>query len=228
MNKRLIALFLSGAIGVLNISGVAMASMEREEIEINKDIESRNIVNSSWSSHYVKMGYHYKLMDNTNLSKNVDLTKNISREDFTEIVMNYLRVHMTEFKMNKIKSKNKYVEYIDTANKNILEATQLGIVSGVGYDSFAPYKNIDRESVATILSRVERLLDVCDNININPNPELRIFKDKDKISDWAIQGVADMVSVGAINGNDLGEFNPQGYTTREQAIKIMVELYDRK
>lgn len=227
-NKRILSAILGGVITLTSLSGgVVGATLEQEEIEINQNLADRNVEYSKWSEFYVKMGYHYGLMDGTNLEKNVRLSRVINREDFTEIVMNYLRVHMTEFQMDQIKSKNKVVEFIDTSNKNIEEASQMGLIFGVGEGNFSPYGSISRQEVAVILTRVEKLLDVCDKLSVRPIPELAIFSDRDEISEWAREGVALQVKLGSISGSD-GKLNPRDFTTSEESIKMLVELYDKK
>lgn len=225
MKKLITSAILSSVMLVSSVG--AIATHEMEQVEIWDNLTDRNITNSEWSTHYVGMGYAHGLLDNTNLTKNADLRNNITREDFTEIVMNYVRVHMTEFQIENERSEVNGMFYMDTSNWNVLLATQLGVVNGVGNNNFNPNGNITRQEVATILARVEKLVS-CKVPSIREEAELRKYKDVDKIDMWARYGVGLMTNLDVINGKNDGNFDPLGNTKQEEAIKMIVELYEMK
>lgn len=211
--KRLAGLLLATL--VISSSTLGFATPEIEQIYLD-----RNITSSIWSREFVANGYQMGLLENTNLYKNASLDNNMNRLDFTEVVMNYIKFHRTDYQLNNIKIHDK--TFIDTDNKNIEMAYQLGVINGVDAGVFGIDETLTREQASVILASASVL--VGNSITVRPIPEIALFKDKNDISDWAILGVAQMVKQKAISGNDDGFFNPKGMVKQEEAIKIIVEL----
>ena len=93
--------------------------------------------------------------------------------------------------------------YIATAHKlNIIKGNEKGF--GLG-------ENIKREDAAVVLARVH---------GINEGTSVG-FIDKDSISIYALDSVKTLNSLGIINGDLQGNFNPRSSLTRAEAAKMI-------
>jgi len=57
---------------------------------------------------------------------------------------------------------------------------------------------------------------------------MKQYNDKDKISAWAKQAVERVTQLGIMQGDDLGNFNPKSYITREEMAVIITRLNKEK
>lgn len=96
------------------------------------------------------------------------------------------------------------------------EVSSLGIINGVGNNSFAPLGEITRQEAASMLYRTANALG-CDTTAAPSG-----FPG---VADWASQGVDYTVSKGIMVGTG-GDFDPLGKFTKEQAIITMVRFYE--
>ena len=181
---------------------------------------------STWAKPELEKAADYGLIPES--LKGADMTKNITREEFAEVAVK-LYEKTTGF--------TPYVTvpnpFTDTKNPEILRAYQIGITSGTSATTFEPNKLINREQVATMLSRAIRIMVPTADFSTDGAPT---FKDEKHISIWALEHVKYMSKIGIIKGTD-GNFMPkaitsaqiaQGYanTTREQAIAMGVRTFE--
>ncbi|CEH31026.1 S-layer homology domain-containing protein [Aneurinibacillus migulanus] len=95
-------------------------------------------------------------------------------------------------------------------------AYQMGIVKGVSATRFAPERPITREEAAGIIAHT---------FNYSHSGKALTYKDKGKISSWAVDGVK-AVTEKKIFAGDAGYFHPQKALTRaEMAVVIQTVLY---
>jgi len=150
-----------------------------------------------------------------------NMSGKITREEFAEI-----SVKLYE-KYTGIKAIAGNVTFADTTNPEILKAANLGLVTGVGNNKYAPNDLVTREQMATILQRALKV--------INPNADFStdgvpIFVDDNKVESWARDGVyycykeKIVTGVGKINGID--SFDPDGNATREMAVIVCKRAYE--
>ena len=105
-------------------------------------------------------------------------------------------------------------------------ASDKGIVSGVGGDNFAPNAAVTREQMAVVMTNYMKFKDQ------GPKDEWAIqltYKDLDKVSSWADEGVMFMTMKDLMkgmgndaNGNPL--FAPKSTSTRAQTAQVMMIL----
>ncbi len=105
-----------------------------------------------------------------------------------------------------------YTGYIATAKA-------LGITYGKSDGSFGIGEALTREDAAVLCFRAL-------NIESDVSADELNFKDKDSISDYAKQAVAQMVKLGIINGKNDGNFAPKAYCTRAEAAKILYGILE--
>ena len=110
--------------------------------------------------------------------------------------------------------------FSDTNDKSVVSLYNLKIINGKSETLFCPYDFMTREEFAKILSNTYfQLIDK----RILHNKKIS-YKDQDKISDWAIDSVTDMTSLGMFKGNENGEFEPQKNITKEEVILTLLRL----
>ncbi|MDD3766516.1 MAG: S-layer homology domain-containing protein [Eubacteriales bacterium] len=125
----------------------------------------------------------------------------------------------------KLDSESEKHEFKDLSADNwaypyICTAIQQGIIYGYGNGYVGANDSIRRQDMALIMYRVLELKE----IEISTDSALPDFKDKNQISDYALDAVAMLSGRQIIKGNDANEFQPNAATTREEAAKVIFEL----
>jgi hypothetical protein len=161
--------------------------------------------------------------------KGADMTKPITREEFAEVALRLYEV-TTGLSASPV-SPNPFP---DTTNPEILKALNIGIVAGYSDGRFGPKDLINREQVASMLTRaIKKMVPGADFSTIGAPT----FKDGKFISSWALNDVMYITKQGIILGSD-GKFMPKattakeiadGYanTTREMAIMMGVRTFEK-
>ncbi len=145
-----------------------------------------------------------------------DYQKNITREEFCELVMK-LYEKLTNETVSEVQD-----NFIDTDNEEILKAYQLGIVQGVSDNEFAPNNSITRQEICVMLVRcIDVSIETANIHNFNNND----FADKNQIASWAIDFVNYAYDNGIIRGIGENRIDPLGNTTCEQAILLVYRVY---
>lgn len=103
-------------------------------------------------------------------------------------------------------------------------ATANGIVEGNGADMFLPDQVITRQDMCTMMARYIAYHEKKHNVTHEKKGEEKTFPDADKISSYAQEAVKKCVTLGLIEGNELGYFMPQGTATRAEAATIISRL----
>lgn len=151
-----------------------------------------------------------------------DFPKEITREEFCELAV-LLYEKMTGNKAVP-EAQN---PFNDTSNPEILKAYKLGIVGGIGEGKFAPNNKVTREQISAMLLRT--LKAVMPNVSTTAQFKTK-FHDERDISPWALESVRFMNANGILNGSTLADGTsyilPKGNTTREQAILLVLRLYN--
>ena len=171
---------------------------------------------SNWAKPYLDAMRTGGLIPNKLASS--DLTQNITREEFAELITTYVN------KAGKKYEPNKNATFSDTQNPLIMEAAKLGIVAGMGDGTFKPSQQTNRQEISTMTLRAEKL--VRPGIVIQKNTTM--FTDGYQVGSWAKEGVSFMHYDGVIAGYPDKSFKPTNKATREQAIKIVAELAAKK
>jgi len=112
------------------------------------------------------------------------------------------------------------VKFVDTANVDVEKMAYLGVVNGVGDNSFAPNQPLNREQAAVILSRLAAALG--ETLPVGA----ATFRDKGSLSFWAVEAVGQMQLAGIMKGVGDDMFSPRGRYTREQSIVTTLRMFD--
>ena len=101
----------------------------------------------------------------------------------------------------------------------VAAAYDLNLIQGVSETEFKPNDNITREEMAVMAARMLRL-----KYYLNEGEAGTSFTDETLISEWALEGVTTVETLGIIEGRTSGEFDPKGLTTRLEALIVMERL----
>lgn len=130
-----------------------------------------------------------------------------------------LLIHFLE-KCSDISDSEESNPFSDTSDKSVIMLYHLKMLHGKAEHLFYPYDYMTREEFAKILSNVYDF--------VNNEPLLYdysiVYEDQNEISDWAIDSVYKMTSVGLFNGNEKNEFEPQKNITKEEVILVLLRL----
>lgn len=139
----------------------------------------------------------------------------ITRAEFATFLVNLLDLKETaELSFKDAKSGTWY-------HDNLARAYHAGLIKGYSKDEIRPNDYITREQMAVMVYSAMK----AKGIQVNTEKEL-VFKDKGKISSWALEAVKAASSKGIINGFPDQTFDPQGQATRAQAIVMISQLMD--
>lgn len=172
---------------------------------------------SEWAKESVEKAKELSITE-----RDYDYTAPISREDFCEIIYNYINTSGNGLATDSAEP------FSDTDSEKVASLYTLGIINGKSETKFAPNDTLTREEAATILSRV------VDKMwgEIAVTMQLIGFADADKISDWSRNGIQLIYKLGIMQGvgmsGEMPIFSPKTTLTAEQAITTVVRLYEKQ
>ena len=116
--------------------------------------------------------------------------------------------------------------FIDTDDKYVISAFELGLVNGRGNAEFAPNDYTTRQEIAKIMLSLKSL---CTGIPASlPDTFKTNFSDFGKISDWAKPYVAKAVEDGIITGYNDGSFKGRNNVSRQEAVTLVTRTVNLK
>lgn len=113
------------------------------------------------------------------------------------------------------------------ANNELMAAVESGIIQGKTDGKFAPNSKITRAEAAVMIGRALNLEKVnFDASKLDVAKKITDFKDNKSIGEWAKAEVKAVYQAGIINGKTNGEFDPNGYTKRNEMAKMFAEFLE--
>jgi len=164
---------------------------------------------SPWASEQVNAAISANLVP---LSLQSEYAQPVTRAEFCVLAATLYESVKGEIKERKT--------FVDSNDINVEKMAAVGVVSGIGNDTFAPDVMLTREQAATMLSRLTGAIGL---MLFEPLPT---FDDNKSISAWASREVGKMQFAGIISGVGNNTFFPKGSYTREQSIVTIKRLYD--
>jgi len=159
--------------------------------------------------------------------KDADLTDNITRAEFAAVSVKVFEA------LTGTKAEPAAVNpFTDTSDAEVLKALNVGITDGVSDTAFAPDTLLNREQMATMLTRVYKKV-VLSGWTLGTDGEYNeqfrgmftmpaLFADDGNISSWAKDSVYFMAANGIIEGIDETDagavFGPKAVTEAEKAV----------
>ena len=141
--------------------------------------------------------------------------QSVTREEFVKMLLNALGIEPaeTETKFSDVNANEWYAAYVATAE-------EIGIVQGIGEETFGVGQTIIRQDMALMIQRAVEVT----GKTLNQDSEFVVFNDADSISDYAKEAVDLLVRAGILNGMGDGSFAPIQSCTRAEAAKVIYEL----
>ncbi len=135
----------------------------------------------------------------------------VTREEFVHILISAFGLY----------DQNAKCAFSDVTPKfygDVASAAALGIVNGVSETEFGFGSNITRQDLSAMSCRV------LNHLGIEAASDKLDFNDADKIADYARDSVGVLKAMGILNGDNAYCFNPENFTTRAEAYKIIYLL----
>lgn len=172
---------------------------------------------SSWAKEYMDKAIMEGLIPQWN---QIGYTNDISRVEVCQLIDNLLTVIGIDKKAPNDYTYLKEYPFDDTRDISVKELYLQGIINGKSETEFCPYDYITREEFSRILSETYKILsksDASDSLVLQ-------YKDKEQISDWAVESIGMVTSLGLMQGDENGNINPKDNITKEQVIVTLLRL----
>ena len=206
------------ATGLLTVTCGDLSTDIPMEVRINPMVD----LEGHWAREYISNLYFRNVL-NGGLNGQGELVyrpdDSMTRQEFIVAMMRWLQVDTSRYADTELPfaDSDKIADWAVDAMK---AAYELGYVTGSGGNGKVygdPTSTITREAAMTMLARTQNVTSKSDALDE--------FKDKDRVSDWAVESLTAMVEQGVINGMD-GKLQPQGRVTRAQVAKMLFFMND--
>ncbi|MDP4153791.1 MAG: S-layer homology domain-containing protein [Bacillota bacterium] len=195
-----------------SLSGVMLITVNAKNSEYFSDVDS----NYSWAVDSIDLLYENGVISGTD-SGTFSPSSNVSRGDF--MLMLYRAFDLSATPSGSFSDVNKGNYYYDA----VMTAKALGIAGGSG-GRFYPSSPITREDAMVL---VMRTLEATGKTISGSSSNLNSFKDKDGISDYAVDAVSALVNAKVIYG-DNNLVNPKANLTRAEIAVILERVLSIK
>ncbi|AFS77127.1 S-layer-like domain-containing protein [Gottschalkia acidurici 9a] len=175
--------------------------------------------NSAWSGQGIS-NFLTNGIEAPNVLKDEKYYYPITREEFTELVIGFY-VKVSNINRDDIEVKEN--PFKDTTSLDVQRAYSLGIIQGISKDAFSPNDNITREQIATMVTRLLKLK----GIDTETNYDLSYCKDKDEISEWALDSLSYFVENGIIKGVNISNSNLYIHPKSTATVEAVITILDR-
>lgn len=102
-------------------------------------------------------------------------------------------------------------------------AREMGLAKGITENTFEPENNIIRQDFFVLISRI---LDIYykDTLKFAKESDISQYKDKNQISDYALDSMCRLAKAGILKGDDTKMLNPKSNITRQEAAVIISRI----
>lgn len=150
------------------------------------------------------------------------MTDSITRQEFCELAVNLYKKLTNDNDLIVPKTS----PFSDTDHVAVAQAYCYGLVSGTSDNAFTPNRRVTREEMAKMLVSTLTASEASFNLSDGTDTaKIDCFDDSSSISDWAKSSVITVLNYDLMNGVTADTFEPNGSTTREQAIASVNRLY---
>lgn len=187
-------------------SGVATATV------LNNGVIFTDFTADDWYFRDVDRAVQYGIFDGQG-GGTFSPTANITRGDFVTALAKMAGVDLSAY------SGETAFQDVDPDlyyAKAIQWASSCGYINGMSATEFQPTEPIRREQMCIILMKYGGL----------SSSSSSLFADDGKISSWAKEAVYACRDAGLISGVGANQFDPQGYTSRAAACKVLANYYE--
>lgn len=147
-----------------------------------------------------------------------DPKSSITRAEFSALLVRALGLKEGVLKEGQFKDVNSKAWYAGSVAAAVAE----NIITGYEGRLFKPNDNISREEMAVMIIRAARVAGVEKSLlAVEQEQYLAKFKDRQAVSSWAANSVAEAARVGIIGGMPNGKFSPRNNADRAQSAAIL-------
>ena len=142
----------------------------------------------------------------------------VNRAQFTTMLARALELSDPMDQAPTFKDHDQIPEY---AKAHVAQTMAAGLVKGYEDGTFRPSQRITRSEITVLVMRTLGY----DDLRESSTP--LAFADADQIPQWAFPAIAAASDIGIVQGRDNNRFAPTGYTTRAEAVTLILRLLDR-
>lgn len=166
-------------------------------------------------------GYILSAQDNNLLTARTSsgFRSNVTRLQFAELSVNLVE------QLTGTTLPTGSQSFTDTNDIVARKAVAAGITAGKGEGIFAPNDPITRQEISVMLNQVIRLAG--DDILTNPSTQLGPYADAASVAGWAEESMALLTNNGLMAGGDGNRLAPLSNTTVQEAIVLILALYNK-
>ncbi|CAM4513978.1 hypothetical protein FHS16_006029 [Paenibacillus endophyticus] len=144
--------------------------------------------------------------------------KEVTRAEFTTMLSRALALSSPSVQAQTFKD---YEQIPQFAKSHVSQAVAAGLVKGYDDAMFRPSQWINRSEMTVMLMRVIGYEDKMKNLS----PALA-YDDADQVPDWAYPAIATATDMDIVKGRGKNKFAPDGYSTRAEAVTLIMRLVD--
>ncbi|KAB2336743.1 S-layer homology domain-containing protein [Cytobacillus depressus] len=188
---------------------------------VENNISFKDVTDKSWAKGYIET------LANKLIVKGKAADKYAPADHMTRAEFTVLLVRALGLPAEKYDGTFKDVKGTEWFNENgeIMAAVKHGIIKGVSSNQFAPQNKITRAEAAVMIERAMNLSFVnYDNSQLDSKKTVADFKDASKLQDWNKKAIEAVYQADIVSGRDTKEFDPKGYTQRDEMAKILANF----
>ena len=187
--------------------------------ELKPTVELKTDYDAHWAKPAIDRCFAENLFSDFALKTNFMPEQAATRAELVTALGRLMKVNPKEYTVIKFKDVDPMAYYAGF----IAWAVEKQIVFGMTKDIFAPNGNLTREQMATIIIRLLKSY----GINLDKDSKLINYTDYEKVSAWAKSAVNELTSLGIVNGNANGTYNPKGLLKRAELAEIILKLINK-
>lgn len=215
--KKLIAVLLCMCMFSTQAYAITFTKLDKTKVFTKEIIENHTM--SSWAKGTVEKAQDAGIVPM--LTDNPGYKDAITREQFAELAVAMVEQVCGDVALTGEKT------FTDCSNENVLQAAEMGIVSGMGEGKFAPKTTTNREQIATMVNNAIKYINEEKGIDLTPMAsDISKFADKDKVSGWAKNSVGTLAANGIMSGTSATTLSPKDSCTVEQSIMLLYRVYE--
>lgn len=185
-------------------------------VQVNKSFAD---ITGRWSQRVIEVAYAKGILSGKSESS-FDPSANVTRAEFATMLVNTLGLTGSgKAKFSDVAASAWYADAVSAAYES-------GLVTGVDETHFAPNAKITREQMATMIGRALTFSKSITPATAADIVLLSKFTDHNLVSAWASEWVALVVKEEIMNGVSATSLAPKVLATREQAAKLMLDLFN--
>ncbi|WP_020616985.1 S-layer homology domain-containing protein [Paenibacillus daejeonensis] len=142
----------------------------------------------------------------------------VTRAQFTTMLARALEL---SYPLDQVQTFRDHDQIPAYAKAHVAQSVAAGLVKGYEDGTFRPSQRITRSEITVLVMRVLGYDDLRDS------SAPLAFADTNQIPQWAYPAVAAASDIGIVQGRDNNRFAPAGYTTRAEAVTLILRLLDQ-